>query len=176
MRIDLNTRARSASARIRPNRSPHESAHVVRPAHHQAGYALVEGKLRGARCVGGARNRQEAQHEGQARSAGRSGRAGTLRRLAGQVEYAVWRGKEGSRQGLGAPPMKLSHNALNKRKAAPDPGDPGRPVFYQIRIMGHLGPDWADWFGDLPIRPADQGETLGTGPVIDRAALHGLLR
>jgi hypothetical protein len=65
---------------------------------------------------------------------------------------------------------------LNKRNPAPDPGDPGRPLIYQIRIKGHLGPDWTDWFGGLSITLEDNGETLLTGPVVDQAALHGLLR
>jgi hypothetical protein len=51
-----------------------------------------------------------------------------------------------------------------------------RPMVYQIRIKGHLGPRWADWFGDVSITLEDNGETLLTGPVMDQAALHGLLR
>jgi hypothetical protein len=51
-----------------------------------------------------------------------------------------------------------------------------RPMVYQIRIEGHVGPGWADWFGGLAITPEDNGETLLTGPVVDQAALHGLLR
>ncbi len=47
---------------------------------------------------------------------------------------------------------------------------------YQIRIKGHLGPQWTDWFGGLTITLEDNGETLLTGPVVDQAALHGLLR
>ena len=54
--------------------------------------------------------------------------------------------------------------------------DPGQPLVYQIRIKGHLGRDWTDWFGGLTITLEDNGETLLTGPVIDQAALHGLLR
>jgi hypothetical protein len=50
------------------------------------------------------------------------------------------------------------------------------PMVYQIRIKGHLGPRWADWFGDVSITLEDNGETLLTGPVMDQAALHGLLR
>lgn len=50
------------------------------------------------------------------------------------------------------------------------------PMVYQIRIKGHLGPKWADWFGGLSITLEDNGETLLTGPVVDQAALHGLLR
>ena len=54
--------------------------------------------------------------------------------------------------------------------------DPGQPMVYQIRIKGHLGPEWADWFGGLAITLEDNGETLLTGPVVDQAALHALLR
>ena len=51
-----------------------------------------------------------------------------------------------------------------------------QPMVYQIRIEGHLGPKWTDWFGDVSITQEDNGETLLTGPVVDQAALHGLLR
>ena len=51
-----------------------------------------------------------------------------------------------------------------------------QPMVYQIRIEGHLGPQWTEWFGDLTITLEDDGETLLTGPVVDQAALHGLLR
>jgi hypothetical protein len=54
--------------------------------------------------------------------------------------------------------------------------DPGQPTAYQIRIKGHLGREWTDWFGGLTITLEDNGETLLTGPVVDQAALHGLLR
>ena len=50
------------------------------------------------------------------------------------------------------------------------------PTVYQIRIRGHLGREWTDWFGGLSITPEDNGDTLLTGPVIDQAALHGLLK
>jgi hypothetical protein len=51
-----------------------------------------------------------------------------------------------------------------------------QPLVYQIRIKGHLGPEWSDWFGGLSITLEDNGETLLTGPVVDQAALHGVLR
>jgi hypothetical protein len=50
------------------------------------------------------------------------------------------------------------------------------PMVYQIRIKGHLGPKWTDWFGGMTITQEEGGETLLTGPVSDQAALHGLLR
>ena len=47
---------------------------------------------------------------------------------------------------------------------------------YQIRIQGHLGPQWTNWFGELKISLEENGDTLLTGPVVDQAALYGLLR
>lgn len=49
-------------------------------------------------------------------------------------------------------------------------------MVYQIRIKGHLGSGWTDWFGGLSITLQDNGDTLLSGSVVDQAALHGLLR
>jgi len=54
--------------------------------------------------------------------------------------------------------------------------DPGQPAIYQIRLKGHLGSQWTDWFEGMTITLEDEGETLLTGPVVDQAALHGLLK
>jgi hypothetical protein len=54
--------------------------------------------------------------------------------------------------------------------------DPSQPVVYQIRLKGHLVREWTDWFEGLTITLEDDGDTLLTGPVIDQAALHGLLK
>ena len=54
--------------------------------------------------------------------------------------------------------------------------DSDRPVVYQIRIKGQLNPQWTDWFEGLTITLEDNGDTLLIGPVIDQAALHGLLK
>ena len=47
-------------------------------------------------------------------------------------------------------------------------------MVYQIRIKGHLGSQWTEWFEGLTITLEDNGETLLTGAVVDQAALHGL--
>lgn len=57
----------------------------------------------------------------------------------------------------------------------PGPGG-DTPIIYQIRIRGHLGRQWADRFEELSITLEADGTTLLTGPVIDQAALHGILR
>lgn len=54
--------------------------------------------------------------------------------------------------------------------------DSSQPTIYQIKIEGHLGRQWTDWFGGLTITLDDNGDTLLTGPVTDQAALHGLLK
>ena len=53
---------------------------------------------------------------------------------------------------------------------------PGHPVVYQIRLKGHLGSHWTDWFEGLTITLEEDGNTLLTGLVVDQAALHGLLK
>ena len=53
---------------------------------------------------------------------------------------------------------------------------PSPPMIYQIRLKGYLGRQWTDWFGGLSITLEDNGDTLLAGPVVDQAALHGLLR
>ncbi len=54
--------------------------------------------------------------------------------------------------------------------------NPNQSVVYQIRIKGHLGSQWTDWFEGLTITLEEDGDTLLTGPVADQAALHGLLK
>ena len=53
---------------------------------------------------------------------------------------------------------------------------PSQPNIYQIRIKGHLGDQWSDWFEGLTITLEEGGETLITGALADEAALHGLLK
>ena len=47
---------------------------------------------------------------------------------------------------------------------------------YEIRLKGHLDDRWDAWFGGLTLTREDNGETLLTGPLVDQAALHGVLR
>jgi hypothetical protein len=51
-----------------------------------------------------------------------------------------------------------------------------QPMVYQIKVKGHLGRQWTDWFEGMTITLKEGGDTLLTGPVADQAALHGLLR
>jgi hypothetical protein len=57
-----------------------------------------------------------------------------------------------------------------------DQGNQHEPRIYEIRIQGHLDDRRAVWFEGMTLTREDNGATLLTGPVIDQAALHGLLR
>ncbi len=54
--------------------------------------------------------------------------------------------------------------------------DSSQPLVYQIRVEGHLGQQWMDWFDGLTITLEEDGDTLLTGLVVDQAALHSLLK
>jgi hypothetical protein len=45
----------------------------------------------------------------------------------------------------------------------------------EIRVKGQIDQHWSDWFDDLTVTHNDQNETVLTGPIVDQAALHGLL-
>lgn len=47
---------------------------------------------------------------------------------------------------------------------------------YEIRVAGHLGQQWADWFAGLTITCESDGSTRITGPLPDQSALYGLLK
>lgn len=48
--------------------------------------------------------------------------------------------------------------------------------FYEIWIDGRLDARWQDWFDGMTVTLDDHGDTLLSGPVVDQAALHGLLK
>jgi hypothetical protein len=63
----------------------------------------------------------------------------------------------------------MTNNLYTKR-------DPDAPMVYQIRIASHLGTQWTAWFDGLTVTLTANGDTLLTGPVLDQAALYGLLK
>jgi hypothetical protein len=46
---------------------------------------------------------------------------------------------------------------------------------YEIRVQGHLGREWADWFEGLEFKPLEDGQMLLSGRIVDQAALIGVL-
>lgn len=53
---------------------------------------------------------------------------------------------------------------------------PAGTPHYELRVRGHLGARWAAWFDGLHLTTTDDGLTVIRGPVVDQAALHGLLQ
>lgn len=49
------------------------------------------------------------------------------------------------------------------------------PRVYEICVEGHLRDRWSDWFDGLAIHNDPNGETRLTGPLLDQAALYGVL-
>jgi hypothetical protein len=47
---------------------------------------------------------------------------------------------------------------------------------YEICVRGRLGDRWAAWFDGMEITDPGDGTTVLRGPVVDQAALHGLLQ
>ena len=45
----------------------------------------------------------------------------------------------------------------------------------EIHIKGTINPHWSEWFDGLAIRPAECGETVLCGQVLDEAALYGII-
>lgn len=59
--------------------------------------------------------------------------------------------------------------------STPEAGRPEGSRCYEIRLRGHLEPRWTAWFDGMSLTAGDDGTTTLTGPVVDQAALHGLL-
>ena len=47
--------------------------------------------------------------------------------------------------------------------------------YYQITIQGYLDQHWTSWFDGLTIAHEPNGTTTLAGPIVDQAALHGVL-
>jgi len=58
----------------------------------------------------------------------------------------------------------------------PPPSNVAQPKWYKVRIKGHLGSQWSGWFEGLNITLEENGITQLSGPVIDDAELHGILK
>ena len=46
---------------------------------------------------------------------------------------------------------------------------------YSFRVKGHLDQERSGWFDGLTITHTTDGETILSGPIVDQAALHGVL-
>jgi hypothetical protein len=57
----------------------------------------------------------------------------------------------------------------------PEGAAPAEPARYELRVQGVLEPHWSAWFEGLRLTSDEPGQTTIAGPVVDQAALHGLL-
>jgi hypothetical protein len=57
----------------------------------------------------------------------------------------------------------------------PEGAAPAEPARYELRVQGVLEPHWSAWFEGLRVTSDQPGQTTIAGPVVDQAALHGLL-
>jgi hypothetical protein len=62
---------------------------------------------------------------------------------------------------------------MSRRPGGAGPGEP--PDRYEIRVRGVLDSRWSTWFEGLAVTSDEAGQTVIAGPVVDQAALHGLL-
>ena len=66
-----------------------------------------------------------------------------------------------------------NHPVVKKNENAHDSCLEG--TWYEIRVKGHLGRQWADWFEGLEFEPSEDGQMLLSGRIVDQAALIGVL-
>ncbi len=77
--------------------------------------------------------------------------------------------------------MVNQHDENGMKKTSTDLGDPNQPApgsgatAYEIRVKGYLDSSWSNWLGGMEMRSLDCGETVLYGPVVDQAALMGIL-
>lgn len=49
-------------------------------------------------------------------------------------------------------------------------------MLYEIHLRGHLGQNTLIWFEDFKVEYSADGETILRGPIVDQAALNGILK
>jgi hypothetical protein len=79
----------------------------------------------------------------------------------------------------GSPHLLLAFDQSDKEEhpmSGPSTGERFEAGHYEIRLQGHLGPRWTEWFDGLSLAREGAGVTVLAGPVVDQAALHGLLQ
>ncbi len=73
-------------------------------------------------------------------------------------------------------PSMTTDDRITDKLSGASPADHHGIQHYEIRVKGHLGSRWSDWFDGLIVANQDDATTVIRGPVIDQAALHGLLQ
>jgi hypothetical protein len=65
----------------------------------------------------------------------------------------------------------------NKRDDARPNAVPPHPGtrYFEIRVRGQLNSQWSEWLEGLKVRLLENGEMILFGPIVDQAALMGVL-
>ena len=82
-------------------------------------------------------------------------------------------GLEAHLQRLAGRPGRRAPGRMSQPPAHDPPAEP--PAHYEILVDGVLDSRWSSWFEDLQVISGEARQTVITGPVVDQAALHGLL-
>ncbi len=69
----------------------------------------------------------------------------------------------------------IDRQSADKEKPGAQPCQCCGGRFFEIRVRGHLGSQWADWLGGLQMKLLDNGEMILAGYLVDQAALMGIL-
>jgi hypothetical protein len=72
-------------------------------------------------------------------------------------------------------PNVTTDDRTNDTTGGASPADHDGTQQYEIRVRGHLGARWSAWFDGLSLTNEGDGITVIRGPVVDQAALHGVL-
>ena len=67
-------------------------------------------------------------------------------------------------------------NSNQRNVTGPNNGfSPSRGKVFEIHVRGQLDNRWSEWFEGLVMKLLDNGEMVLFGPIIDQAALMGVL-
>jgi hypothetical protein len=70
--------------------------------------------------------------------------------------------------------QKLNGNGMDKAGPNADPSH-SEGGFYEIHVKGQLNSRWSDWLDGLEMKLSENGEMILSGPIVDQAALMGVL-
>jgi hypothetical protein len=73
-------------------------------------------------------------------------------------------------------PNVTTDDSTTQPPSGPSAAGHGCTSQYEIRVQGRLGRRWDAWFDGLDLTTEDDGTTVIRGPVVDQAALHGVLQ
>jgi hypothetical protein len=77
----------------------------------------------------------------------------------------------------------MENHQYQERSNIPSPNDENqyglspdsKAIFLEIHVRGQLDSKWSEWLEGLQIKLLENDEMLLSGPVVDQAALMGLL-